>query len=43
MCIRDRGREVLVEVHLHAGEASAAIWTNDLPYDYVKENAESST
>ncbi len=38
-----KGREVLVEVHLHAGEASAAIWTNDLTYDYVKENAEYST
>ncbi len=37
------GREVLVEVHLHAGEASAAILTNDLTYDYVKENAEYST
>ncbi len=37
------GREVLVEVHLHAGEAAAAIWTNDLTYDYVKENAEYST
>lgn len=36
-------REVLVEVHLHAGDASAAIWTNDLTYDYVKENAEYST
>lgn len=38
-----KGREVLVEVHLHAGEASAAIWTNDLTYDYVKENAEYSS
>ncbi|MCC6496746.1 MAG: bifunctional glutamate N-acetyltransferase/amino-acid acetyltransferase ArgJ [Propionibacteriaceae bacterium] len=38
-----RGREVLVEVNLHAGEAAAAIWTNDLTYDYVKENAEYST
>ena len=37
------GREVLVEVNLHAGEAAAAIWTNDLTYDYVKENAEYST
>ncbi len=37
------GRDVLVELHLHAGEASAAIWTNDLTYDYVKENAEYST
>ncbi|HQA77113.1 MAG TPA: bifunctional glutamate N-acetyltransferase/amino-acid acetyltransferase ArgJ [Propionicimonas sp.] len=38
-----KGREVLVEVNLHAGEAAAAIWTNDLTYDYVKENAEYST
>lgn len=37
------GREVLVEVNLHAGDATAAIWTNDLTYDYVKENAEYST
>ena len=37
------GREVLVEVNLHAGDESAAIWTNDLTYDYVKENAEYST
>ena len=36
-------REVLVEVNLHAGDESAAIWTNDLTYDYVKENAEYST
>jgi len=32
-----------VELNLHAGEASATIWTNDLTYDYVKENAEYST
>ena len=37
------GREVLVELNLHAGSESAAIWTNDLTYDYVKENAEYST
>jgi glutamate N-acetyltransferase / amino-acid N-acetyltransferase len=36
-------REVLVEVNLHAGTATAAIWTNDLTYDYVKENAEYSS
>lgn len=36
-------REVLVELNLHAGEAAAAIWTNDLTYDYVKENAEYSS
>ena len=38
-----RGREVLVELNLHAGGESAAIWTNDLTYDYVKENAEYSS
>ena len=37
------GRQVLVEVNLHAGSESAAIWTNDLTYDYVKENAEYSS
>ncbi len=37
------GRKVLVEVDLHAGEAAATIWTNDLTYDYVKENAEYSS
>ena len=36
-------REVVVEVNLHAGDATATIWTNDLTYDYVKENAEYST
>ena len=37
------GRDVVVDVNLHAGEATATIWTNDLTYDYVKENAEYST
>ena len=37
------GREVLVEVNLHAGDETAAILTNDLTYDYVKENAEYSS
>ena len=37
------GREVVVDVNLHAGDATATIWTNDLTYDYVKENAEYST
>ena len=36
-------REVSVDVDLHAGDAKATIWTNDLTYDYVKENAEYST
>ncbi|WP_298130913.1 bifunctional glutamate N-acetyltransferase/amino-acid acetyltransferase ArgJ [Micropruina sp.] len=37
------GREVTVDLNLHAGDATATIWTNDLTYDYVKENAEYST
>ncbi len=37
------GRDVVVDLNLHAGDATATIWTNDLTYDYVKENAEYST
>jgi glutamate N-acetyltransferase/amino-acid N-acetyltransferase len=37
------GREVRVLVDLHAGPAEATIWTNDLTYGYVHENAEYST
>jgi glutamate N-acetyltransferase/amino-acid acetyltransferase len=37
------GRDVTVLVGLNAGSAQATIWTNDLTYDYVKENAEYST
>lgn len=33
-------REIRVDIDLHAGQQSATIWTNDLTYDYVKENAE---
>ena len=36
-------RYVRVTVDLHAGQDSATILTNDLTYDYVKENAEYST
>jgi glutamate N-acetyltransferase/amino-acid N-acetyltransferase len=36
-------REVRIDIDLHAGAAEATIWTNDLTYDYVKENAEYST
>ena len=36
-------RFVTVDVALGAGTASATIWTNDLTYDYVKENAEYSS
>ena len=37
------GRHVRVLVDLHAGEHSATILTNDLTYDYVRENAEYSS
>ncbi len=37
------GREVSVVVDLHAGDRRARIWTTDLTYDYVRENAEYST
>lgn len=36
-------REVQVEVDLHAGAASATVWTNDLTHDYVHENSAYST
>lgn len=32
-----------VLVDLHAGDQEATIWTNDLTYEYVKENAEYSS
>jgi glutamate N-acetyltransferase / amino-acid N-acetyltransferase len=37
------GHEVHIEVDLRSGGHSATIWTNDLTYDYVKENAEYAT
>lgn len=37
------GRHVHVRVDLNAGNESATILTNDLTYDYVKENAEYSS
>ena len=33
------GREVTVEIDLHAGDAEATVWTNDLTHDYVHENS----
>lgn len=36
-------RTVEVIVYLNAGDHEATIWTNDLTYDYVKENAEYSS
>jgi glutamate N-acetyltransferase/amino-acid N-acetyltransferase len=44
---RDRvdlsGRQVLVVVDLHAGPATATVWTNDLSLAYVHENSAYST
>ena len=37
------GREVHVVIDLHAGTEQATVWTNDLTYGYVQENAEYST
>jgi glutamate N-acetyltransferase/amino-acid N-acetyltransferase len=37
------GRAVHVSVDLHAGEAAATIWTNDLSVRYVHENSAYST
>ncbi|MFN0283993.1 MAG: bifunctional glutamate N-acetyltransferase/amino-acid acetyltransferase ArgJ [Kineosporiaceae bacterium] len=37
------GREVHVLVDLHAGEAEATVWTNDLTHEYVHENSAYST
>ncbi|MBD3782903.1 MAG: bifunctional glutamate N-acetyltransferase/amino-acid acetyltransferase ArgJ [Micrococcales bacterium] len=36
-------REVRVVVELHAGAATATVWTNDLTHDYVHENSAYST
>jgi acetylglutamate kinase len=36
-------REVRVLVDLHAGDASATVWTNDLTHAYVHENSAYST
>lgn len=37
------GREAEIVVALHAGQAAATIWTNDLTHDYVHENSAYST
>jgi glutamate N-acetyltransferase/amino-acid N-acetyltransferase len=37
------GREVHVQVDLHAGHEGATVWTNDLTHDYVHENSAYST
>ena len=36
-------REVQVVIDLHAGDATATVWTNDLTHDYVHENSAYST
>lgn len=36
-------REVTVVLDLHAGDANATVWTNDLTHDYVHENSAYST
>jgi glutamate N-acetyltransferase/amino-acid N-acetyltransferase len=36
-------REVRLVVDLHAGPATATVWTNDLTHDYVHENSAYST
>lgn len=36
-------REVRVVIDLHAGDATATVWTNDLTHDYVHENSAYST
>ncbi len=34
-----KGRTIEIDVNLHAGDKSAAVWTNDLTADYVHENS----
>lgn len=36
-------REVTVDIYLKAGDHRVTVWTNDLSYDYVRENAEYSS
>jgi glutamate N-acetyltransferase/amino-acid N-acetyltransferase len=36
-------RQVVIDVHLGAGDASASVWTNDLTAAYVHENSAYST
>ena len=33
------GRDVEIVIDLHAGDAKATVWTNDLTHDYVHENS----
>ncbi len=34
-----KGREVAIDIDLHAGSARATVWTNDLTAEYVHENS----
>ena len=36
-------REVHIDIDLHAGPATATVWTNDLTHGYVHENSAYST
>ena len=38
-----QAREVRITIDLHAGDADATVWTNDLTHDYVHENSAYST
>jgi glutamate N-acetyltransferase/amino-acid N-acetyltransferase len=37
------GRDITILVDLHAGAATATVWTNDLSHAYVEENSAYST
>ncbi|MDG4814039.1 bifunctional glutamate N-acetyltransferase/amino-acid acetyltransferase ArgJ [Micromonospora sp. WMMD956] len=37
------GRDVAIRIDLHAGDAQATVWTNDLSHAYVHENSAYST
>ena len=37
------GRDISIAVDLHAGAATATVWTNDLSHAYVEENSAYST
>ncbi|MFF3856722.1 bifunctional glutamate N-acetyltransferase/amino-acid acetyltransferase ArgJ [Micromonospora sp. NPDC002575] len=37
------GRDVVIRIDLHAGDARATVWTNDLSHAYVHENSAYST
>ena len=38
-----KAREITVDIDLHAGSATATVWTNDLTHHYVHENSAYST